>query len=123
MDVLGALWTRLAYANDDSRYEAHETLLTDITDFYKSSSDVMRESIAALNRMEAELNEFRNDFETPGLILEEQPLDIAIQLLRKSVHRLESGKRRLENIESGGKAQRQDLPVQASIRTLLATLA
>lgn len=111
LDVLRALWIRLARANDYKRYKSHGSLLADITDFYHSSADMMAETVVALNRMEAELIEFRNDFATPGLILEEQPLEVSIDLLRKSMDRLESGRMRLEKIERGERVVR---PVKAT---------
>lgn len=110
MDVLRALWIRLAHADDYIQYKSHETLLTDVTDFYKRSSEVMQETFIALNRMEAELLEFRDDFATPGLVLKEQPLELTIELLRKAVHRLESGKIRFDSMEAGKGAQRHGLP-------------
>lgn len=101
LDVLGALWTRLAHADDYNQHQSHSSLLTDMTDFYESSSYIMEETVAALNRVEAELSEFRDDFATPGLILKDHPLEVIVALLRKSGQRLEAGKKKLESIEEG----------------------
>jgi hypothetical protein len=49
MDVLRALWSRLARPDDYGRFKSHETLLTDIMGFYKTSSYVIRETVATLN--------------------------------------------------------------------------
>lgn len=76
-----------------------------MTEYYRSSSSVMKETTAALNRVEAELNEFRDDYATPGLIFQEEPLEVTIAMLRKSGQRLEAGKMRLESIEQGGPSQ------------------
>ena len=122
MDVLRALWTRLARKDDYSLFKVHETLLTDITDLYKTSLDLIQETVAALNRMKAELNEFRDDLATPGLTLQEQPLEITIELFRKSALRLDSGRSRLENAKLGEYTQRLDLPVRPRTRTVTATL-
>ena len=72
--------------------------------------------------MEAELDEFPGGLATPGLNLQDQPLDITIVLLRKSVLRLESGRSRLEHTERSEQAQRLGLPMRASTRTVTATL-
>jgi hypothetical protein len=121
MDVLGALWTRLACADDYEQHKSHTSLLTDMTDFYESSSSVMKETTEALNRVEAELSEFRDDFATPGLILKDHPLEVAIALLRKSGQRLEARKRKLEHIEEGGERPQRgnDIQKASSTRTVV----
>ena len=108
MAVLGALWTRLARPDDYEEHKSHTSLLTDMTEFYEKSSYVMQETIAALNHVEAELSEFRDDFATPGLILKDNPLEVIIALLRKSGQRLEAGKTKLERIEEGERVRRID---------------
>lgn len=65
MDVLRALWSRLARPDHYGRFKSNETLLTDIMDFYKTSSYVIRETVATLNQMEAELEEFHDDLADP----------------------------------------------------------
>jgi hypothetical protein len=120
MDVLAALWTRLARADDYEQHKSHTSLLTDMTEFYESCSNVVKETIAALNRVEAELSEFRDDFATPGLIMKDYPLEVIIALLRSSGQRLEAGKRKLENIEEGARPQRNDIR-KASTKTVTAT--
>lgn len=117
MDILGALWTRLARPNDYKEHKSHTSLLTDMTAFYKKSAHVMQETTAALNHVEAELSEFRDDFATPGLILKDHPLEVIIALLRNSGQRLESGKMKLEQIEEGQR------PQKTSMRTVAVTLA
>ena len=103
MDVLGALWSRLARPDDHAQHLSHTSLLQDLSGFYKSSSNVMRETTAALNHIEAELGEFRDDFATPGLILKDEPLEVVLALLRTAGQRLEAGKTKLERIEEGGR--------------------
>ncbi|ERF72861.1 hypothetical protein EPUS_09337 [Endocarpon pusillum Z07020] len=119
-DVLGALWTRLARANDYDRYKSHTSLLTELTGFYESSSNAVKVTMAALYRVEAELGEFRDDFAIPGLILKEFPFEVTIALLRNSGKRLEAGKRKLEHIEKGGRPQGNDF-LKASTTTVSAT--
>lgn len=102
-DILRELWDRLARPDDYEEEKSHTTLLTDMTDFYSRSSFVMKETVAALNRIEAELSEFRDDYATPGLILKDYPLEVIIELLRKSGQRLEVGKQKLEFIEEGSR--------------------
>ena len=105
MDVLSELWTRLARKDDHEQLKSHTALLKDMTDFYQRSSYVMRETTGALLRVEAELNEFRDDFATPVLILKDHPLEVIISLLRNSGQRLEAGRKRLESIAEGGRPQ------------------
>ena len=119
-EVLGALWTRLARADDYEQYGSHTSLLTEMTGFYEISSDVVKETIIALNRVEAELRDLRNDYASPGLILKENPLEVIITLLRTSGQRLEAGKRKLEHIEKGERPQRNDIPNE-STTTVTAT--
>ncbi|KAL9097932.1 MAG: hypothetical protein Q9165_000258 [Trypethelium subeluteriae] len=120
MNVLGALWARLARPDDYEKHKSHTSLLTHLANFYESSSEVMQETTATLNRVEAELTEFRDDFATPGLTLQDYPLEVSIELLRKSGQRLESGRRRLEDIEEGKRPLRVDSQT-AGTRTLTAT--
>ena len=108
-DVLGALWERLAHSDDYEQHRSHSALLTEMTEFYESSSSVMKETTAALNRIEAELGGFRDDFAAPGLILKDDPLEVIIALFRKSGQRLEAGKMKLEYIEQGERPQRYDI--------------
>ena len=122
MDVLTALWTRLAHADDYEEYESHTSLLTDMTQFYESASSVMKETTSGLNRVEAELEEFRDDFATPGLTLKNHPLEVIIALLRNSGERLEAGKRKLEHIEEGDRPQRNE-GQKKDTRTVSATLS
>ena len=109
-DVLGALWERLARPDDYEQYRSHSDLLAEMTDFYKSSSYVMKETTTALNRIEAELGEFRDDFAASGLVLRDDPLEVVIALLRKSGQRLEAGKMKLEHVEQGERPRRDDIP-------------
>ncbi|KAI9671113.1 MAG: hypothetical protein M1831_005199 [Alyxoria varia] len=104
-NILGALWTRLAHADDYEEQQSHTSLLTDMTVFYERSSYVMKETTAALNRVEAELSEFRDGFATPGLILKDYPLELTIALLRKSGHRLDAVRGNLERVEEGRRPQ------------------
>ncbi|KAF2238265.1 hypothetical protein EV356DRAFT_507360 [Viridothelium virens] len=120
MNVLAALWARLARPDDYEKHKSHTSLLTHLANFYESSSEVMQETTVALNRVEAELTEFRDDFATPGLTLQDYPLEVSIELLRKSGQRLESGRTRLEDIEEGKRPLRVDSQM-ASTRTLTAT--
>lgn len=118
LDVLGALWTRLARADDYNQHQSHTTFLTDMTDFYESSSYIMEETVAALNRVEAELSEFRDDFATPGLVLKDHPLEVIVALLRKSGQRLEAGKKKLESIKEGAVRPQPHEDRKASARTV-----
>jgi hypothetical protein len=99
-NVLGALWDILARPDDWERYKSHRTLLEDITKFYKSASYVVEHTTAALNRMEAELEEFRDDFAMPGLILKDYPLEVIIEMLRKAGQRIEAGELKLKHVEA-----------------------
>ena len=108
-DLLSTIWTFLIHNGEFFEQKSHTALLTDMNGFYKNSSSVLEETVAALNRIGAELSEFRDDYETPALILKDQPLEVTVALLRKSGQRLEAGKRKLNFIEEGaGRPGRND---------------
>ena len=109
-DVLGALWDQLTRPDDYEEYRSHSALLAEMTDFYTSSSFVIKETTAALNHIEAELDEFGDDYAAPGLVLKDDPLEVIVALLRKSGERLEAGKVKLEHVEKGERPQRDDIP-------------
>ena len=98
MNVLSTLWKSLARPNDYEEYKSHLTLLQDMTQLYDNARHVVIHTTAALNRMEAEINEFRDDFATPGLILRDYPLEVIIVMLRKAAQRLEAGSNNVEYI-------------------------
>ena len=78
----------------------------------------MEKTVAALNHIEAELSEFRDDYATPGLILKEHPLEAIIALPRKSGQRLQPSKQKLEFIEEGGARPKTDDSIRESMRTV-----
>ena len=82
LDLLSALWTRFAHADDYNQQQAHSSLLTDMTDFFESPSYIIEETVATLEPVEAELSEFRENFAIPGLVLKDHPLEIIVALLR-----------------------------------------
>jgi len=112
MDVLGAIWLQLTQPNEHAEYQSHTTLLKDMTSFYDECTEVMKVTTGALNRVEAELGELRDDFAAPGLILKDYPIEVIISLLRRSIDRLEIGRLNLEQVEQGGRPQlhRERLP-------------
>ena len=101
MDILGELWARLAHADDYEELRSHQSLLTDMTQIYESSLYMVKETTAALNRIEAECGEFRNDFAKSRLILKGHPLEGIIALFRKAGQRLEAGHKEFQRIENG----------------------
>lgn len=121
LHVLGALWARLVRADDYEQHKPHTSLLTDMIDFYESSSKVMKETIVALSHVEAELGEFCDDFAAPGLILKDDPLEVIIALLRKSAQRLEVGKMKLEHIEEGKRPRKKIIPRTGSMGIVTVT--
>ncbi|KAK4225380.1 hypothetical protein QBC38DRAFT_483122 [Podospora fimiseda] len=115
-NVLGALWMSLAHPDDHAKLKTHKDLLVDMTNFYKKSSEVMEKTTAALNRIDAELGEFRDDFATPGLIMRDNSLDIIIDMLRLSAVRLEAGNLNLRRVEEGGRPGRvAGEPIRATV--------
>ena len=82
----------------------------------------MKGTTAALNRVEAGLGKFRDDFATPGLSLKDGALEVVVALLRNSGQRLEAGKTKLKYIEEGGWQQRNNA-LGASTRIVTAKLA
>ncbi len=109
MDVLGALWARLAHPDDYKEHKSHSSLLTDMTSFYESASYVMQETTASLNGVEANLDEFYDDLSTPGLTLRDQPLEIIVAQFKGSSRRLEASKEKLELIEGGERPRGDDV--------------
>jgi hypothetical protein len=55
MAVLAELWAKLARPDE---YKSHRTLSNDITVYYAAASEVMRDTLHALNMMRADLSEF-----------------------------------------------------------------
>ena len=108
MNTLGALWSRLAHPGDYEGLKSHSSLLMNITRLYTNSSSLLKATTAALNCVEAELKESREDLTAPGWSLLDQPLEVIITLLRKSGQRLEAGKRKLLHTEDEEGPQRND---------------
>ena len=101
MDILAELWTQLARADDYATYQSHKHLLADLTEFYRRANEVMTITVAALNRIDSELDEFRDEYATPGLVLQDYPLEIIISMTRNSIKRLERGRMVMDGIEGG----------------------
>jgi hypothetical protein len=91
LDILSALWQWLARHDDYKEQKANLALLKDLTKFYISAEKVMEHTTKQLNRFEAELEEFRDDFASPGLILKDYPLEFIVGMWRKAGKRLEGG--------------------------------
>lgn len=105
-DVLSELWARLAYANEYEEYKSHQSLLSDLAWFYENSSRMIKETMIALNRIEAELNESgREYFGKPRLILSDHPLESIIALFRKAGQRLEAKHREFRRTKDRGRPQ------------------
>lgn len=109
MQMLAAIWGYCQDTNDYKAHHSHSKLLTDMARFYQMSATVMKETYDGLNRVDAELEEFRDDFATPGLVLKDEPLEITIALLRKSAERLEAGRKKLERVEDGERPRREEV--------------
>jgi hypothetical protein len=112
MNVLGALWASLVSPDEYETFKSHTTLLQDLFEFYTGASTVVEQTTGALNRIEAELNEFRDEYAMPGLILKDYPIEVIIELLRKAGQRLEDGGKALEFLE-GGETQEKPIPATA----------
>lgn len=121
MNILGALWSRLAHANDYEGLKSHSSLLTNVIRLYTSSSLLLKATTAALNCVEAEPKEIRDDFTAPGWILLDQPLEVITTLLRNSGQRLEPGKRKLLPFEDGEGPQQNDNPKTITRTTMAST--
>lgn len=105
MSSLGALWTSVAQRDKYQQYQSHSALLTSLTGMYKNASYVMEETVAALNTLEAEMNEYRDDFATPGLIMQDFPIRLIVEQFQKSSQRLEAGLAKFGRIEAGERPQ------------------
>ena len=93
MDTSGALWVRLAQIDSYDKRKSHTSLLTDIIMFYEKSSCVLRETIVALDHLEAELEKLYVDFATPGLIRNDNPPEIIKMLSEKYGQDWKQGRR------------------------------
>ena len=101
MDVLAALWQQLSRADDYHEYKTHNELLADLQGFYKDASAVIKETILALHVAEAEMDTFRDEYATPGLVLKDDPLEVIIGQLRGSIKRLEHGRKVMDGPQIG----------------------
>jgi hypothetical protein len=101
--VLGALWLRLVRPDDHASLKAHQQLLTDMGGFYDGAAHVMGDAAMALNRIEAELEGFRDDYAV--ISIEQYPLEAMIPQFRMARERIESAQRRFDVIEDGRNAR------------------
>lgn len=98
-NALSALWLRLARSDDWPRHKRHAVLLADVDVLYKQSSHVVQITSATLNRLVAELIEFREQFEKPGKTLGDLPINLTIEVFRDSLRRVEAGNKALRAVE------------------------
>ena len=78
-----------------------------MTAFYKHVSEIMKETIGALNSVEADLSGFNEDYAKPALLLTNESLSLTIAELRKAGQRLEKGDANLRQIEAGNRPHQQ----------------
>ena len=90
MAPLGALWKKVANPDGYQQYQSHSALLNSLNGMYKNASYVMEQTGSALNTVEAEMKEFRDDFATPGLIMQDFPIKLIVEQFQKASLRLES---------------------------------
>lgn len=90
-NILSRLWDLLTGSEGYNEYKSHKALLQDLERFFYDATNVVKQTTVALNRINAELEEFREEFATPGLILGEDPLEVIVASLRKAAERLEHG--------------------------------
>lgn len=98
MELLAALWTQLAHADDYAEYQSHKKLLEDLMAFYNAAGETMKNTISALNRVDAELDEFRDAHAKPGLVLKDYPIELTIGMLRSSIRRLQQGRETMDGV-------------------------
>lgn len=101
MQTLASFWARLARADDFAQYKSHEGLLLDMVQFYERAGVVMRETKAALGRIDAELKEFRDEYATPGLVLRDFEIGLSVAMLRDATGRLEGGRAEMNRVRIG----------------------
>ena len=101
MKTLGALWEKLRNSDDHQQYQSHIELLNSLNVMYKNASYVMEQTGSALNTVEAEMKEFRDDFATPGLIMQDFPIKLIVEQFQKASQRLEAGLAMFRRIEAG----------------------
>lgn len=98
-DLLGALWGRLAPADDykpvymttDTR-----TLLVDLPNLYEVAWTIVRDILQALVRVQAELKHFDIERIQAATLLKQYPLEVMAVTLRGSMKKLEAGKQKLK---------------------------
>ena len=99
--VLDSLWEIVAKSDRYQQYQSHSTLLNSLNVMYKKASYVMEQTGSAINTVEAEMKEFRDDFATPGLIMQDFPIELIVEQFQKSSQRLEAGLAMFRRIEVG----------------------
>ena len=107
INILGVLWAHLKSDKDYKQYQSQLQLLTDMTTSYKHAPEVMKETIGALNRVEADLGDFSEEYAKPALLLTNDSLSLTIALLRKAGERLEKGEANFRQIEAGDRPHQQ----------------
>ena len=101
MAPLGALWKIVANPDGYQQYQSHSALLNSLNAMYKNASYVMEQTGSALNTVEAEMKEFRDDFATPGLIMQNFPIRLIVEQFQKASQRLGAGLAMFRRIEAG----------------------
>ena len=108
-NILSMLWDLLTGSGEYNEYKSHKALLQDLERFFYDATNVVKQTTVALNRMNAELEEFREEFATPGLTLGEDPLEVIVASLRKAAERLEHGGKNL------GYSKLGEIPAKATL--------
>ena len=93
MQLLSKIWTQLARPDDYAEYQSHKTLLDDLLVFYWAASGTVKETVETLRDVDAEVSEFRDEYAKPALVGHDQPVEVAVGLLKGAIERLEYGRR------------------------------
>jgi hypothetical protein len=85
ISVLAALWEKLARPDDYAVLKSYRALLNDITVHCEQASELMRDTLHALNKMRSDMNQLRNVRSSPVLLWRDVPLEMAIDMMSQAM--------------------------------------
>ncbi|MCJ1385674.1 hypothetical protein MMC17_008797 [Xylographa soralifera] len=105
---LRAIWDQMSPNKDYALFKSHASLLEELVHSHEIVSAVMKYTITALLRVEAELESIHDDYATPALIMQDDPFHDAQKTFELSTKRLIAAKSGLDQgenrLELGGRA-------------------
>jgi hypothetical protein len=100
MSVLAELWEKLTRPDDYVKHVSHRTLLNDITMYYLTALEVMKDNLHVLSRMRSDLSQIGNFQAMSASVWGDIPLDMTIDMIKEGMKSLKTGLRRLDGMEA-----------------------